>query len=254
MARADRRFDGRRLRRIDHRLRKPAIFLPRRQHLPVPDQPPLPGLAAGHEPRFASSSTGPATAQNSFFISRTTTGTCRRPTPEGYWVGSLRPGDRPDPRRSCARTPRLQGPLGDPGGASAGDRGPGRLRPAGRHRAGWITPGRSRRPTRVECMALATAAGVRAHRAAEPAFRAGASEYEIHLAYCRAAGAREEELPYNNIIAFDTPCRRAALPGAGPQPPGGREVLPDRRRRAARGLCLRHHAHLRRGRRASSRN
>ena len=36
------------------------------------------------------------------------------------------------------------------------------------------------------------------------AFRHGASEYEIHLAYCRAAGAREEELPYNNIIAFGT--------------------------------------------------
>ena len=57
-------------------------------------------------------------------------------------------------------------------------------------------------------MALATVAGVRAHRAAERAFRAGASEYEIHLAYCQAAGAREEELPYNNIIAFD---RHAAV-------------------------------------------
>ena len=54
----------------------------------------------------------------------------------------------------------------------------------------------------IECMALATVAGVRAHQAAEKAFRAGASEYEIHLDYCRAAGAREEELPYNNIIAF----------------------------------------------------
>jgi Xaa-Pro dipeptidase len=60
----------------------------------------------------------------------------------------------------------------------------------------------------IECMALATVAGVRAHRTAEKAFRAGASEYEIHLAYCRAAGAREEELPYNNIIAFD---RHAAV-------------------------------------------
>ena len=63
-------------------------------------------------------------------------------------------------------------------------------------------------PYEVECMALATAAGVRAHRAAEEAFRGGASEYEAHLAYCRAAGAREEELPYNNIIAFD---RHAAV-------------------------------------------
>ncbi len=59
-------------------------------------------------------------------------------------------------------------------------------------------------PYEVACMATASAAGVRAHRAAEAGFRAGASEYEIHLAYCRAAGAREEELPYNNIIAFDT--------------------------------------------------
>ncbi len=63
-------------------------------------------------------------------------------------------------------------------------------------------------PYEIECMAQATVAGVRAHRAAENAFRAGASEYEIHLAYCRAAGAREEELPYNNIIAFD---RHAAV-------------------------------------------
>ncbi|HEU5468714.1 MAG TPA: Xaa-Pro dipeptidase [Steroidobacteraceae bacterium] len=60
----------------------------------------------------------------------------------------------------------------------------------------------------IECMALATVAGARAHRAAEKAFRSGASEYEIHLAYCEAAGAREEELPYNNIIAFD---RHAAV-------------------------------------------
>jgi Xaa-Pro dipeptidase len=60
----------------------------------------------------------------------------------------------------------------------------------------------------VECMALATVAGVRAHRAAEKAFRSGATEYEVHLAYCEAAGAREEELPYNNIIAFD---RHAAV-------------------------------------------
>jgi Xaa-Pro dipeptidase len=63
-------------------------------------------------------------------------------------------------------------------------------------------------PYEIECMAVATVAGARAHRAAEKAFRAGASEYEIHLAYCQAAGAREEELPYNNIIAFD---RHAAV-------------------------------------------
>jgi Xaa-Pro dipeptidase len=77
-------------------------------------------------------------------------------------------------------------------------------------------------------MALATVAGVRAHRAAEQAFRDGASEYEVHLAYCRAAGAREEDLPYNNIIAFD---RHAAVLHYQvldrQRPPGVRSFLID---------------------------
>ena len=34
-------------------------------------------------------------------------------------------------------------------------------------------------------------------------FLAGGSEYEAHMAYCQAAGVREEELPYGNIIAYD---------------------------------------------------
>jgi len=49
----------------------------------------------------------------------------------------------------------------------------------------------------------ATGHGVRAHRAAEAAFRAGGSEFEIHLAYCRAAGQAPDELPYSNIIALN---------------------------------------------------
>jgi len=57
-------------------------------------------------------------------------------------------------------------------------------------------------PYEIECLARANLRGAAAHRAAERAFRDGASEYEVHLAYCRAASVREEELPYNNIIAF----------------------------------------------------
>ena len=45
--------------------------------------------------------------------------------------------------------------------------------------------------------------GVRAHRAAERAFRAGSSEFGIHLAYCQAAGQDANDLPYGNIIALN---------------------------------------------------
>lgn len=122
--------------------------------------------------------------------------------PEGYWVGSF--------DIQVVRSPaELKGLVGAKGRwAVLGEAGPtteglGDYDPpalVGRldyHRA-------VKTPYEVECMVLASAAGARAHQAAESAFRSGASEYEIHLSYCRAAGAREEELPYNNIIAFDT--------------------------------------------------
>ncbi len=57
-------------------------------------------------------------------------------------------------------------------------------------------------PYEVECMARASTLAAAAHRAAEAAWREGGSEFEAHLAYCRAAGLREQELPYNNIIAY----------------------------------------------------
>ncbi len=55
----------------------------------------------------------------------------------------------------------------------------------------------------IECMKQASDLGARAHVAAREAFFAGASEFEIHQAYCSAAGLREEELPYGNIIALN---------------------------------------------------
>jgi Xaa-Pro dipeptidase len=57
-------------------------------------------------------------------------------------------------------------------------------------------------PYEIECMRRASALGARGHRAAEDAYRAGASEYEVHQAYCSATGLREQELPYGNIVAF----------------------------------------------------
>lgn len=58
-------------------------------------------------------------------------------------------------------------------------------------------------PYEVELMRSASRIGARAHRAAERAFRAGASEFGIHLAYCQAAGQDAIDLPYNNIIALN---------------------------------------------------
>lgn len=126
--------------------------------------------------------------------------------PEGYWVDGF--------ELVIVRSPaELRGKLG-PGGRWAVLAEPGPATeglgehdpPALTARLDYVRAAKT--PYELACMALASAAGVRAHRAAEAAFRSGASEYEVHLAYCRAAVAREEELPYNNIIAFD---RHAAV-------------------------------------------
>lgn len=58
-------------------------------------------------------------------------------------------------------------------------------------------------PYEVAMLREANRRGVRGHRAAERAFRAGASEFGIHLAYCQAAGQDSNDLPYNNIIALN---------------------------------------------------
>lgn len=61
-------------------------------------------------------------------------------------------------------------------------------------------------PYELECMRRASEIAVRGHRAAERAFRDGKSEYGTHLAYLEACGHREEEMPYNNIVAYNANC------------------------------------------------
>jgi Xaa-Pro dipeptidase len=56
----------------------------------------------------------------------------------------------------------------------------------------------------IECIKRATRRSVPAHRAAEAAFRLGASEHEILIAFLSAAGQTENELPYPAIIATNT--------------------------------------------------
>ncbi len=55
----------------------------------------------------------------------------------------------------------------------------------------------------IECMRRASAAAARGHVAAEAAFRSGRSEYDIHMAYVRATGHTEKDLPYSSIVALD---------------------------------------------------
>ena len=55
----------------------------------------------------------------------------------------------------------------------------------------------------LACMRRASELGARGHRAALAAFRRGCSEYEAHMHYLEGCGQREEELPYNNIVAYN---------------------------------------------------
>lgn len=55
----------------------------------------------------------------------------------------------------------------------------------------------------IACMERASKRAVTGHRAAERAFRAGASELSTHLAYLEAMQTSEGELPYASIVAHD---------------------------------------------------
>jgi Xaa-Pro dipeptidase len=59
-------------------------------------------------------------------------------------------------------------------------------------------------PYELVCMREASRLGAAGHLAAADAFQAGASEFEIELAFLRACGQREHELPYNPIIALNS--------------------------------------------------
>jgi Xaa-Pro dipeptidase len=58
-------------------------------------------------------------------------------------------------------------------------------------------------PYELAMMRVASKIGARAHRAAERAFRAGKSEFDIQMAYLAAARLTENELPYGNIVALN---------------------------------------------------
>jgi Xaa-Pro dipeptidase len=58
-------------------------------------------------------------------------------------------------------------------------------------------------PYELACLREATRIGVAGHLAAERAFRAGASEFDIHLAFLAAVRQTDDELPYPAIVALN---------------------------------------------------
>ena len=58
-------------------------------------------------------------------------------------------------------------------------------------------------PYELTCLREASRLGALGHVAAHKAFEAGASEYDIEIAFLEACGLREQELPYNPIIALN---------------------------------------------------
>jgi Xaa-Pro dipeptidase len=58
-------------------------------------------------------------------------------------------------------------------------------------------------PYELACLRKASELGARGHAAAFAAFSLGGSEYDAHMSYLEACGQREEEMPYNNIVAYN---------------------------------------------------
>ncbi len=59
----------------------------------------------------------------------------------------------------------------------------------------------------LAAMRIASDVGARGHKAAAAAFRAGGSEFDIHMAYLAASRQNEAALPYGNIIALNEHAR-----------------------------------------------
>jgi Xaa-Pro dipeptidase len=124
--------------------------------------------------------------------------------PRAYWTRHF--DIRPAPDLAAARThlPRDLGRvayIGD-GFPELASWGVGAVNP--RNLMRHLDYGRAAKtPYELACMREASRLGVNGHRAAARAFTEGASEFEIELEFMKACGLREQELPYNPIIALN---------------------------------------------------
>ena len=120
-------------------------------------------------------------------------------TPTGYWVDhfDIRIITTPDDARQYFPRKGRVAFIGEPMTGAVGEANPKPLVDRLHFERSWKTD------YEIECMRQANVRAARGHRAAERAFRDGATEYEIHLEYLRASDQTEEELPYSNIIGLN---------------------------------------------------
>ncbi|MET0893758.1 MAG: Xaa-Pro dipeptidase [Pseudoxanthomonas sp.] len=127
--------------------------------------------------------------------------------PSGWWVEHFdihiirKPEDAlallPRPAARCAILGEAQSTLGEATGEQYTPNNPDTVINYLEYQRSYKTP------YEIALMRQAQQLGVRGHRAAEAAFRNGASEFAIHMAYCSAVGQDLGELPYNNIVALN---------------------------------------------------
>lgn len=121
--------------------------------------------------------------------------------PTGYWteqctISILRDASELSallpPAQSCAIVGEPEAAVGD----HVPDNPPALLDYLHFHRA-------FKTPYEIELMRRASRRAVQGHRAAEAAFRSGASEHGIHQAYLAASGHGDLDLPYGNIVCLN---------------------------------------------------
>lgn len=124
--------------------------------------------------------------------------------PEGYWTACFDIRTCADLESARALLPGDLGTtayVGEPF-AELGTWGVAAHNPA--HLIRHLDFGRAvKSPYELACLREASRLGARGHLAAERAFAAGESEFGIELAFLAACGLREQELPYNPIIALN---------------------------------------------------
>lgn len=118
--------------------------------------------------------------------------------PAAPWIREFEIQDLPQPRPTLpgATSGRWAG-IGDPASLPAGVT----ANPAELLR--WLEFDRAvKTPYEVACLRRANGLGAKGHRAALAAYRDGGSEYAVHQAFCESIRQREQELPYNAIVAM----------------------------------------------------